>query len=81
MVGFVAGPEATISLRQLFGPLIRVQGIAVGSKTRFEQMNRAIEQNGIRPVLDSVHALEDAQAAFKHMDSGAHFGKVAISGY
>ena len=27
MVGFVAGPEATISLRQLFGPLIRVQGM------------------------------------------------------
>ncbi len=81
VVGFVAGPEATISLRQLFGPLIRVQGIAVGSKTRFEQMNRAIEQNGIKPVLDSVYALEDAQAAFKHMDSGAHFGKVAISNF
>ncbi len=81
VVGFVAGPEATISLRQLFGPLIRVQGIAVGSKARFEQMNRAIEQHRIKPVLDTVFALDDAQAAFKHMESGAHFGKVAIAGF
>lgn len=81
VVGFVAGPEATISLRQLFGPLIRVQGIAVGSKTGFEQMNRAIELNRIKPVLDTVFALDDAQAAFKHMASGAHFGKVTISGF
>ncbi len=81
VVGFVAGPEATISLRQLFGPLIRVQGIAVGSKTRFEQMNRAIEQNRIKPVIDSVYALDDTQAAFKHIESGAHFGKVTISGF
>ncbi len=78
VVGFVAGFEATISIRQLIGPMIRVQGIAVGSKTRFEQMNRAIELHGIKPVMDQVFALSDAQAAFKHMASGAHFGKVAI---
>lgn len=40
VVGFVAGYEATIPLRQLLGPMIRVQGIAVGSRTRFEAMNR-----------------------------------------
>lgn len=81
VVGFVAGYEATISLRSLIGPMIRVQGIAVGSRARFEEMNRAIGQNNIKPVLDQVFALDDAQAAFKHMASGAHFGKVAISGF
>lgn len=81
VVGFVAGYEATISLRQLIGPMIRVQGIAVGSRARFEQMNRAIEQHGIKPVLDQVFALEDAKAAFQHMASGAHFGKIAIGGF
>ena len=79
IVGFVAGYEATISLRQLIGPMIRVQGIAVGSKRGFEQMNRAIEQNCIKPVIDSVYTLDQAKAAFRHMESGAHFGKVAIS--
>ncbi len=81
VVGFVAGYEATIPLRQMIGPMIRVQGIAVGSKARFEQMNRAIETHRIKPVMDQVFALSDAQAAFKHLASGAHFGKVVISGF
>jgi NADPH:quinone reductase-like Zn-dependent oxidoreductase len=81
VVGFVAGYEATIPLRQMIGPMIRVQGIAVGSRTRFEQMNRAIETHRIKPVLDREFVLEDAQAAFQHLASGAHFGKVVITGF
>jgi NADPH:quinone reductase-like Zn-dependent oxidoreductase len=41
-------------------------------------MNRAIEANAIRPVIDKVVAFADAQAAYKHMASGAHFGKIVI---
>ncbi|NTB96047.1 NAD(P)-dependent alcohol dehydrogenase [Agrobacterium tumefaciens] len=79
VVGFVAGYEATIQLRQLIGPMVRVQGIAVGSRARFESMNRAMAINGIRPVIDSVHDIGEAGNAFKHMKAGAHFGKVVIT--
>lgn len=79
VVGFVAGYEATIPLRQLLGPMIRVQGIAVGSRTRFEAMNRAIAKHQLHPVIDSVHPLEKSADAFRHLSSGQHFGKVAIS--
>lgn len=51
VVGFVAGYEATIQLRQLIGPVVRVQGIAVGSRARFEAMNRAIAVNNLHPVM------------------------------
>lgn len=78
VVGFVAGPQATIAVRELLGPMIRVQGIAVGSRARFEAMNRAIEQHRIRPVVDSTWPLARAAEAFRHMASGAHFGKVVI---
>lgn len=78
VVGFVAGYEATIQLRQLIGPMIRVQGIAVGSRARFEAMNRAITANGIRPIIDSEFEFADGQAAFRHLESGAHFGKVVV---
>lgn len=81
VVGFVAGYEASISLRQLIGPMIRVQGIAVGSKARFEQMNRAIELHAIKPVIDRVFPLDRAKEAFQHMASGAHFGKVVIGDF
>lgn len=78
VVGFVAGYTAEIPLRALIGPLMRVQGIAVGSRTRFEAMNRAIERHGLKPVIDSRFPLADAAAAFTHMRDGKHFGKIVI---
>lgn len=78
LVGFVAGFEATIPLRQLIGPMVRIQGIAVGSRARFEAMNRAIVAHTIRPVIDSTFAFSNAAQAFKHMKSGTHFGKVVV---
>jgi NADPH:quinone reductase-like Zn-dependent oxidoreductase len=53
-----------------------VQGISVGSTQMFEAMNRAIAANGIKPVIDKVFGFDEVQAAYKHMASGAHFGKI-----
>ena len=78
VVGFVAGYEAKIPLRALIGPLNRVQGIAVGSRARFEAMNRAIAQHGLRPVIDSTFPLQRAADAFRHLRDGKHFGKVVL---
>jgi NADPH:quinone reductase-like Zn-dependent oxidoreductase len=79
VVGFVAGYEAIIPLRGLIGPMVRVQGIAVGSRARFEAMNRAIAQHRLRPVIDSTFALADGAEAFKRMQRGEHFGKIVIT--
>jgi NADPH:quinone reductase-like Zn-dependent oxidoreductase len=54
VIGFVAGYEATVQLRQLIGPMVRVQGIAVGSRARFEAMNRCIELHKLKPIVDRV---------------------------
>ena len=45
----------------------------------FEEMNRVIAEKKIRPVLDRTFPLTDAAAAFRHLESGAHFGKVVLS--
>jgi NADPH:quinone reductase-like Zn-dependent oxidoreductase len=79
VVGFVAGMEATVQLRTLIGPMVRIQGIAVGSRARFEAMNRAIEQHRLRPVVDSTLPLENAAEAFRRMERGEHFGKIVIT--
>jgi NADPH:quinone reductase-like Zn-dependent oxidoreductase len=44
----------------------------------FEAMNRAIAANGIKPAIDKVFGFDEVQAAYKHMASGAHFGKIII---
>jgi NADPH:quinone reductase-like Zn-dependent oxidoreductase len=79
VIGFLGGYEATMDVRQLIGPMVRVQGIAVGSRTGFEAMNRAIAEHGLRPVVEHVFPLEDAAEAFALMERGGHFGKIAIS--
>ena len=59
--------------------MIRVQGIAVGSRARFEAMNRAIAQHNLKPVVDSTFPLEKAADAFRRMEQGQHFGKIVVS--
>ncbi|PLK26930.1 NAD(P)-dependent alcohol dehydrogenase [Novosphingobium sp. TH158] len=57
---------------------LRLQGVTVGSRRDQTDMVRAIEANGIRPVIDSRFPLERLADAFRHLESGAHFGKIVI---
>jgi NADPH:quinone reductase-like Zn-dependent oxidoreductase len=59
--------------------MVRVQGIAVGSRARFEAMNRAITRHQLRPIIDARFPLEQAAQAFQHMQQGSHFGKIVIT--
>ena len=53
--------------------------ILVGSRQQFEDMNRAIEINKIKPVIDQkVFGFEDAPLAFEYLEEQGHFGKVVI---
>jgi NADPH:quinone reductase-like Zn-dependent oxidoreductase len=58
---------------------IRLNGIFVGSQAMFEAMNRAISTAKLRPIIDRVFGFDDAQNAYRHMESAAHFGKIVIS--
>ena len=57
---------------------VRMQGILVGSRTMFEAMTKAIAVNQMHPIIDRIFEFDDAIAALKYMESGAHFGKVVI---
>lgn len=47
-----------------------VRGILVGSRQSFEEMNRAIDVNGIKPVVDEkVFKLEEVKEAYQYMVS------------
>jgi NADPH:quinone reductase-like Zn-dependent oxidoreductase len=77
MIGVLAdGGE--IDPRFIFIKQARIQGIYVGSRRMFEEMNRAISASEMRPVIDRVFDFADARAAYEHLESGAHFGKVCI---
>ena len=44
----------------------------------FEALVRAVDASTIEPVIDRVFPFEEARAAYEHLASGAHFGKVVI---
>ena len=79
VIGFVGGHEVKISVKTLIGPLVRVQGIATGSRSQLEELIRAIDCHQVKPVIDSIFPLEKAQEAFNYLKSGAHFGKIVIA--
>jgi NADPH:quinone reductase-like Zn-dependent oxidoreductase len=78
VVGNLAG-KATIDPGTLFAKRASMCGIQVGSRDMFEAMNRAIEVGKLEPVIDRVFDFTAARAAYDHLSSGKHFGKVVIS--
>ena len=77
MIGALTGP-GDFNPTSVFMKAVRLQGIFVGSKSMFEEMNRAVEVGKLRPVVDRVFDFAEAREAMQYMQSGAHFGKVVI---
>jgi NADPH:quinone reductase-like Zn-dependent oxidoreductase len=79
-IGVLAGPPQSDSRL----PLIvmqqqRLQGVTVGSVEDLKAMTEAIAAHRMKPVIDKIFPFDQAKQAFFHMESGAHFGKVAVA--
>lgn len=77
LIGVLAGEWAFNPVHILM-KAVTLQGIFVGSRAMFEDMNRLVAGEGIKPVIDRVFPFDQAADAFRHLESGSHFGKVAI---
>jgi len=77
LIGVLSGPGQVDPLPILMRNIC-VQGIYVGSRVMFEAMNATITQHQLRPVLDKVFPFADLPAALRHMENGAHFGKIVL---
>jgi NADPH:quinone reductase-like Zn-dependent oxidoreductase len=78
LLGILAGTQGPINTYAVFHKNIRIRGVYVGSVAMFERLVRALERSNIEPVIDRVFAFEDTRAAYEHLASGAHFGKVVV---
>ncbi|VTR94449.1 nadph:quinone oxidoreductase : Alcohol dehydrogenase zinc-binding domain protein OS=Pedosphaera parvula (strain Ellin514) GN=Cflav_PD5359 PE=4 SV=1: ADH_N: ADH_zinc_N [Gemmata massiliana] len=78
LIGVLSGMGAFNPLPILM-KAVRLQGVFVGSRAMFEQMNRVIAEKQIRPVIDRVFPFTEAPAAFRYLESGSHFGKIVMS--
>ncbi|HSO34309.1 MAG TPA: NAD(P)-dependent alcohol dehydrogenase [Labilithrix sp.] len=78
ILGILAGTQGPIDTYSIFHKNIRVHGVYVGSVAMFQDLVRALETSKIEPVIDRVFAFDEARAAYEHLASGTHFGKVVI---
>ena len=78
IIGLLSGVMPT-DMSETGGKNAQLKRIFVGSTVMFENMNRAIALHGLKPVIDRVFPFVDTVAAYRHLESGRHFGKVVIA--
>ena len=77
LIGVLTG--GSINPSSVMRKSIRLQGVYVGNRRMFEEMNAAFTLNQIRPVIDQVFDFEEARAAYHVMRAASHFGKLVVS--
>lgn len=78
LIGVLAGFQGPVMTALLMSRQIRVQGLTVGSRQQQLDMIAGIDATGIKPVLDRSFPLADLAGAFRHQESGTHFGKIVV---
>ena len=78
LIGVLTGTAGDVQTVGILRKGIRMDGVYVGSRATFAQMLRAMTQAGMHPIIDSTFDFDQAVAAFDHIASGRHFGKIVI---
>jgi NADPH:quinone reductase-like Zn-dependent oxidoreductase len=78
LIGVLAGGQGEVNPLAAVMKNVRIQGIFVGSRAMFEDMNRAIAVNHLRPVVDCTFGFDEMREALRYMESAANFGKICI---
>lgn len=56
----------------------RMEGVYVGSRQMQEELASFVGITGLKPVVDRVFAFDEVPQAYRHLESGKHFGKIVI---
>lgn len=78
VIGLLDADSFTLPILSLLASRASVVGIAVGPRRALEDLVRAVDLLGIRPVVDATYAFEQLPQAFAHLQRGA-FGKIVVA--
>ncbi|SEA53157.1 zinc-dependent alcohol dehydrogenase family protein [Acidovorax soli] len=77
VIGTLAGDTVSGSVYDFLRGRATVQGISVGHRRALEELVRAVDANGLEPVIAGEYTADEVPAAFAHLERGA-FGKVVV---
>jgi NADPH:quinone reductase-like Zn-dependent oxidoreductase len=76
LVGVLTGGQ--IDPAPIMRKSIRIQGLYVGSRRMFMDMNAALAAHQIHPVIHRTFTFEEVREAFHALADAQHFGKIVI---
>lgn len=79
VIGIFTGVAGALQVVPALIRQLRLQGVLVGSRRQQIDMIRAIDANGMRPVIDNRFSLDAIVDAFRHQESNRHFGKICLT--
>lgn len=77
-IGVLTGYSITPNIVNIAMNNASVEGIMVGSKQHFVNLNSYLEHHKIIPVIDRQFAFDEAELAYDYLSSAEHFGKITI---
>ena len=77
-IGVLAGNAEPLPLALILHKQARIQGIYVGSRKDFEEMNKAIALTGLHPIAESF-PWSQVREVMTRMEQAAHFGKLVLT--
>lgn len=78
VIGILSGVAGQLEFVPALVKQLRMQGVLVGSRIQQQDMIRAIDANGMRPVMDRSFPMTDIVEAFKYQETNQHFGKICL---
>ena len=79
VLGALTGLTGEVSLAPIMMKRISVAGVLVDSRESFLRLIDFVGQHRIEPVIDRTFPFAELPAAFEHLASGRHFGKICVS--
>ena len=79
LIGVLTGRAGEVPTARMMAKQQTLRGLIVGSHAMQRDFVRAIDATGLRPTLDRSFPLDGIADAFRHEESGAHFGKITLS--
>jgi NADPH:quinone reductase-like Zn-dependent oxidoreductase len=79
VIGFLSGTGLGPGLLSALSRAVTVRGVLGGSKLQLEEVVRAVERCGIKPVIDEkAFGLSEVHEAYQYLMDGKHIGKVVV---
>ena len=78
VIGILTGVGGDFPLVLALVRQLRLQGVLVGSRRQQQDMVKAIDASGLKPVIDQRFPLDEIVAAFRRQESNRHFGKICL---